>query len=113
MENARQVLEVKQSLNLEVKSAIEDLRDKYVQLDAQESEFTNAMQNIQKHSRKLSEVEEKLINFERQLAVVGKSTDQIRDRLNDVRIEQALPSEQEEPLHENNSPFNHQPHTHQ
>jgi capsular exopolysaccharide synthesis family protein len=99
MENARQVLEVKQSLNLEVKSAIEDLRDKYVQLDAQESEFTNAMQNIQKHSRKLSEIEEKLINFERQLAVVRKSTDQIHDRLNDVRIEQALPSEQEEPLH--------------
>ena len=97
-ENARQVLEVKQSLNLAVKSAIADLIDKHVHLVAQETEFANAMQKVQEDSRKLSEIEEKLINFERQLAVVRKSTDQIHDRLNDVRIEQALPSEQEEPL---------------
>ena len=30
-ENARQVLKVKEALNLEVKSAIEDLRDKHLQ----------------------------------------------------------------------------------
>ena len=42
--------------------------------------------------------EEILENYERQLSVVRKTTDQIHSRLNDVRIEQTLPSEQEEPL---------------
>ena len=99
LENARQVSEIKTTLNLEVKSAIEDLRDKHIQLNAQEKEFATAMQKVQEDSRKLSEIEETLTNFDRQLAVVRKSTDQIQSRLNDVRIEQALPSEQEEPLH--------------
>ena len=57
------------------------------------------MQKVQEDSRKLSEIEETLNNYERQLAVVRKSTDQIQSRLNDVRIEQALPSDQDEPLH--------------
>ena len=87
MENARQVSEIKTTLNLEVKSAIEDLRDKHIQLNAQEKEFATAMQKVQEDSRKLSEIEETLTNFDRQLAVVRKSTDQIQSRLNDVRIE--------------------------
>ena len=98
IENARQVQLVKQALNKEVKSAIEDLRDKHIQLSAQEKEFTAAMSKVQEESRKLSEIEEKLKNLDRQLAVVTRTTDQIHNRLNDVRIEQALPSEQEEPL---------------
>ena len=85
MENARQVSEIKTTLNLEVKSAIEDLRDKHIQLNAQEKEFATAMQKVQEDSRKLSEIEETLTNFDRQLAVVRKSTDQIQSRLNDVR----------------------------
>ena len=97
-ENARQVLKVKEALNLEVKSAIEDLRDKHLQLSAQEKEFEEAMSKVQEESRQLSEIEENLRNFDRQLAVVTRTTDQIHKRLNDVRIEQALPSEQEEPL---------------
>jgi succinoglycan biosynthesis transport protein ExoP len=98
IENARQVQLVKIELNKEVKSAIEDLRDKHIQLSAQEKEFASAMSKVQEESRKLSEIEEKLKNLDRQLAVVTKTTDQIHNRLNDVRIEQALPSEQEEPL---------------
>ena len=97
-ENARQVLKVKEALNSEVKSAIEDLRDKHLQLTAQEKEFEEAMSKVQMESRQLSEIEENLRNFDRQLAVVTRTTDQIHKRLNDVRIEQALPSEQEEPL---------------
>ncbi len=97
-ENARQVLKVKEALNLEVKSAIEDLRDKHLQLSAEEKEFEEAMSKVQEESRQLSEIEENLRNFDRQLAVVTRTTDQIHKRLNDVRIEQALPSEQEEPL---------------
>jgi len=98
LESARQVLKVKEALNLEVKSAIEDLRDKHLQLSAQEKEFEEAMSKVQMESRQLSEIEENLRNFDRQLAVVTRTTDQIHKRLNDVRIEQALPSEQEEPL---------------
>ena len=98
IENARQVQLVRQSLNKEVKSAIEDLRDKHIQLTAQEKEFASAMSKVQEQSRQLSEIEEILENYERQLSVVRKTTDQIHSRLNDVRIEQTLPSEQEEPL---------------
>ena len=96
--NARQVQLVKEALNKEVKSAIEDLRDKHIQLTAQEKEFAQAMSKVQEESRTLSEIEEKLKNLSRSLSVVTRTTDQIHKRLNDVRIEQALPSEQEEPL---------------
>ena len=97
-ENARQVQIVKKSLNQQVKAAIEDLRDKHFQLSAQEKEFTDAMSKVQQESRQLSEIEEILQNYDRQLSVVRKTTDQIHSRLNDVRIEQTLPTEQEEPL---------------
>ena len=99
MENARQVQEVKKSLILEVTSAIEDMKDKRVQLIAQEQEFQSAMSRVQQDSMRLSDIEEWLTNKNRELTVVRTSTDQIQRRLNDVRIEQALPSEQEEPLH--------------
>ena len=98
IENARQVQMVKKALNQEVKAAIADLRDKHIQLTAQENEFTTAMSKVQEQSRQLSEIEEILQNYERQLSVVRKTTDQIHSRLNDVRIEQTLPSEQDEPL---------------
>ncbi|MGA0904335.1 MAG: polysaccharide biosynthesis tyrosine autokinase, partial [Opitutales bacterium] len=70
----------------------------HIQLSAQEKEFAQAMSKVQEESRTLSEIEEKLKNLDRQLSVVTRTTDQIHNRLNDVRIEQALPSEQEEPL---------------
>jgi succinoglycan biosynthesis transport protein ExoP len=105
IENARQVQLVKKALNKEVKSAIEDLRDKHIQLTAQEKEFAAAMAKVQEESRTLSEIEEKLKNLDRQLAVVTRTTDQIHNRLNDVRIEQALPSEQEEPLNKEKFAF--------
>ena len=96
--NARQIQIVKNSLNQEVKAAIADLRDKHVQLTAQEREFTQAMSKVQEQSRNLSKIEEVLENYDRQLSVVRKTTDQIHNRLNDVRLEQTLPSEQDEPL---------------
>jgi capsular exopolysaccharide synthesis family protein len=99
LKNARQVHEVKNALISEVTSAIEDLKDKRLQLIAQEQEFQQAMGKVQKDSMKLSDIEEWLLNRQRELTVVRGSTDQIQRRLNEVRIEQALPSEQEEPLH--------------
>ncbi|HAW97701.1 MAG TPA: hypothetical protein DCX67_04125 [Opitutae bacterium] len=98
LENARSVQQVKSALRQSVTSAIEDLRDKHIQLSAQEKEFADEMAKVQKQSEKLSEIEETLKNFERELAVVQRSTDSIHARLNDVKIEQALPSEQDEPL---------------
>ena len=99
LENARSVQEVKNSLIAEVTASIEDLKDKRIQLIAQEREFQQAMGKVQQQSMQLSEIEEWLVNKGRELAVVRTSTDQIQRRLNEVRIEQALPSEQEEPLH--------------
>ena len=92
IENARQVQFVKQALNKEVKSAIEDLRDKHIQLTAQENEFSSAMAKVQEDSRNLSEIEEKLKNLDRQLSVVTRTTDQIHNRLNDVRIDKLCPA---------------------
>ena len=98
LENARQVLDVKKTLIKEVTAAIEDLKDKRMQLIAEEREFQVAMNKVQEESMELSGMEEWLKNKDRELAVVRKSTDQIQSRLNEVKIEQALPSEQEEPL---------------
>jgi capsular exopolysaccharide synthesis family protein len=105
LENARQVQEVKNSLISEVKSAIEDLKHKTIQLNAQEKEFEQAMVTLQQKSMTLSENEQWLVNKERELTVVRTSTDQIQRRLNEVRIEQTLPSEQEEPLHKEQFAF--------
>ena len=99
LENARDKCSMSKSrLILEVAAAIEDLKDKRMQFIAQEREFQAAMNKVQSESMQLSDMEEWLTNKQRELAVVRKSTDQMQSRLNDVKIEQALPSEQEEPL---------------
>ena len=99
LSNAKQVKDVKKVLALEVKSAIDDSRDKLLELQHQEGEFTMAMQEVQLQSNELSEIEERLEDYKRELSVVRASTDQIHKRLNDVKIEQSLPSEQDDPLH--------------
>jgi capsular exopolysaccharide synthesis family protein len=98
LENARSVQQVKNALKAEVTSSIEDLRDKHIQLSAQEKEFGEEMAKVQKKSENLSEIEDTLNNFTRELTVVQRSTDGIHSRLNEVKLEQALPSEQDEPL---------------
>ena len=57
-----------------------------------------AMEKVQSESRRLGHIEEAISKAERTLAVVRSSTDIIRKRLDDVRIEAALPSEQDDPL---------------
>jgi capsular exopolysaccharide synthesis family protein len=98
IENARSIQQVKNELEGEVTSSIKDLQDKLIQLDAQENAFGTAMAKVQLESEKLSEMEDTLKNFTRELTVVQRSTDGIQSRLNEVKIEQALPSEQDEPL---------------
>lgn len=102
LDNARQVKDVKKALAKEVQSAIDDFRDKLVELQHQESEFTKAMASMQKQSATLMDIEEKLEDYSRELSIVRGSTDQIHKRLNDVKIEQSLPSEQDDPLHREN-----------
>ena len=84
LENARQIQEVNSALNLEVKSAIEDLRDKHIQFSAQENAFTIEMEQVQSDSNKLSNIQDNLSKYERQLSTVRRSIDQIHERLNDV-----------------------------
>ena len=98
LENARSFQQVGEALEAEVASAIEDLKDKLRQLILDEKEFAREMGKVQQDSEKLSGIEETLKNYERQLAVVQRSTDAIHGRLNEVNIEQALPSDKEEPL---------------
>tara|TARA_B100000035_G_scaffold93383_2_gene78980 strand:- start:7921 stop:10182 length:2262 start_codon:yes stop_codon:yes gene_type:complete len=105
IENARQVQEVQELLRKEVTLAIEDLRDRHIQLDAQEREFMGAMDKVQTESRRLGHIEEAISKAERTLAVVRSSTDIIRKRLDDVRIEAALPSEQDDPLQKDQLAF--------
>jgi len=105
IENARQVQEVQELLGKEVTLAIEDLRDRHIQLDAQEREFMGAMDKVQSESRRLGHIEEAISKAERTLAVVRSSTDLIRKRLDDVRIEAALPSEQDDPLQKDQLAF--------
>jgi succinoglycan biosynthesis transport protein ExoP len=100
--NARQVKDVKKALAKEVQSAIDDFRDKLVELQHQENEFTKAMQVMQVQSADLSDIEDKLEDYKRELTIVRASTLQIHKRLNDVKIEQSLPSEQDDPLHREN-----------
>ena len=105
IENARQVQEVQELLGKEVTKAIEDLRDRHIQLDAQEREFIGAMEKVQSESRRLGLIEEAISKAERTLTVVRSSTDIIRKRLDDVRIEAALPSEQDDPLQKDQLAF--------
>jgi capsular exopolysaccharide synthesis family protein len=105
IENARQVQEVQELLGKEVTLAIEDLRDRHIQLDAQEREFVGAMEKVQSESRRLGHIEEAISKAERTLTVVRSSTDIIRKRLDDVRIEAALPSEQDDPLQKDQLAF--------
>ena len=105
VENARQVTEVQLLLGNEVTLAIEDLRDRHIQLDAQEREFLNAMEKVQAESRRLGHIEEAISKADRNLMVVRSSTDIIRKRLDDVRIEAALPSEQDDPLQKDQLAF--------
>ena len=99
IENARQIQDVERILQLEVKASIEDLKDKYHQLEAQEQEFSAAMDKVQGESVALSEMETKLAVMDRKLQIQRGSTDTIQRRLQDVVIQIALPQEQGDPLH--------------
>ena len=99
IENARQIKDVERILQLEVKASIEDLKDKYHQLEAQEQEFAAAMEKVQAESVMLSEMETKLNELDRKLQIQRGSTQTIQKRLQDVVIQIALPQEQGDPLH--------------
>jgi capsular exopolysaccharide synthesis family protein len=99
IENARQIQDVERILQLEVKASIEDLKDKYHQLEAQEQEFAAAMDKVQGESVALSEMETRLAVLDRKLQIQRGSTDTIQKRLQDVVIQIALPQEQGDPLH--------------
>ena len=97
-ENTKKLEQMKNDLALSVTRAIEDLKDKYQLHNAEENEFGMAMTNLQMESEMLGDIEDTLGNFKRELTVAQKSTDSIHTRLSDLNIEQALPSEQNDPL---------------
>ena len=98
LKNERDWTTVRRQMVEETTSAIEDIKDRLRHLILAEKEFAREMSKVQQDSEKLSAIEETLKNYERQLAVVQRSTDAIFERLNEVNIEQALPGELDEPL---------------
>jgi len=98
LSNARSVQQVKNALKAEFEASIQDLTDSLKQLELSTGEFEKEMTNVQQESKTLSQIEDQLKNYDRKLAVVQRSTDAIHARLNEVHIEQHLPSDQEEPL---------------
>ena len=99
IEIARQIKDVERILQLEVKASIEDLKNTYHQLEAQEQEYANEMDKVQVESVALSAMETELQGLERKLQIQRGSTDTIQRRLQDVVIQIALPKEQDDPLH--------------
>ena len=98
LKNERDWTTVRRQMVEETTSAIKDIKDRLKHLILTEKEFAREMSKVQQDSEKLSAIEETLKNYERQLAVVQRSTDAIFERLNEVNIEQALPGELDEPL---------------
>ena len=102
LENARSLQERRSALMGEIASAIENLKNKLKQLAHNEAEFSQEMSHLQKDSAGLNEIGETLKTYEQQLVVVRKNTDAIHARLNDLNIEQHLPSSEDEPLRREN-----------
>jgi capsular exopolysaccharide synthesis family protein len=102
IETARQIKDVERILQLEVKASIEDLKNSYHQLEAQEQEYANEMDKVQVEAVELSEMEKDLEVLDRKLQIQRGSTDTIQRRLQDVVIQIELPQEQDDPLHKGN-----------
>ena len=86
--------DVHEILQLEVKASIEDLKDKYHQLEAHEEEFASALDKVQSESVALSEMETKLSGLNRTLEIQRETTDKIQRRIQNLMIQIALSKEQ-------------------
>jgi hypothetical protein len=83
-----------------VKQTLENLLENSL---AKERAIASEIAAHAEDEKRLSDdAQERLKTYERELAVVRASTDAIRARLNEVKIQQALPSEQDEPLRREN-----------
>ena len=79
-----------------VKQTLESLLENSL---AKEQAIASEMAAQAEDEKRLSDdAHEKMKTYERELAVVRKSTDAIRSKSNEVKIEQALPSTDKEPL---------------
>ena len=79
-----------------VKQTLESLLENSL---AKERAIASEMAAQAEDEKRLSDdAHEKMKTYERELAVVRKSTDAIRSKSNEVKIEQALPSTDKEPL---------------
>ena len=86
--------DVHKILQLEVKASIEDLKNKYHQLEAHEEEFASALDKVQSESVALSEMETKLSGLNRTLEIQRETTDKIQRRIQNLMIQIALSKEQ-------------------
>ena len=96
--NARQIRDTNMQILSEIRNAISDLYERENQLLALEDKFSIAMNEVQFEAKEVSQIDDTLRNYERELQIVQTSSAQMQKRLNDVTIEQAFPQEQDNPL---------------
>ncbi|MBO93414.1 MAG: hypothetical protein CMI32_00755, partial [Opitutales bacterium] len=95
--NTRAVQELHRLLRLEVKTAIKDLTNRVSEMASQESEFTKAMDAVQRESQKLDDIETRINEMTREKEIHEKTHDIMLNRLNEVKVTRALPQE-DDPL---------------
>ena len=98
IENARAILRQIKLLKEETTAAIQSLSDRFRHLSAEEKEFAGELVKLRMEGVQIDKMKESLVSFERRLETAQKSTDEIRKRLNDLEIEEALPDGEEEGL---------------
>lgn len=96
--NTRQIQDTYGQLARQVKEAIKDMEDRQTELSALSKDFTKAMNDVQNEAGEISLIEDQISTLQRELQIVQASTSQMQRRLNDVRIEQAFPQDQDDPL---------------
>ena len=87
-----------QLLKEETTASIQSLSDRFRKLSAEEKEFAGELVKLRMEAVQIDKMKESLVSFERRLETAQKSTDEIRKRLNDLEIEEALPDGEEEGL---------------
>ena len=98
IENARAILRQVQALKEETTAAVQSLQEKFRQLSSDEKEFALELNKLQMESVRIETFKESLLPYERKLETAKENTHEIYKRLNELKIEQALPGGQKEGL---------------
>lgn len=94
VENAAQMEEVRKLLEVEVRAAIEDLRDKFRELGAMEEEFEMEQMKVLDELKRLGELENSMEDYLRPLQIIQDSTESYARHLLELRAQRAFFSDE-------------------